>query len=66
MPQGMTDGRRPKFRLLCRACNSYMHTDMHLLIVTVEDEAFPTWGLSCTKCGNTAKDLREEFPDGKP
>ena len=61
------DGRNPKFRLLCKRCNSYQHTVMHVLCVMVEDEPNITQGLICNKCGSIARNINEEFEsDPKP
>jgi translation initiation factor 2 beta subunit (eIF-2beta)/eIF-5 len=53
MTQGQSDGRNPKFRVLCKRCNSYLHT-------TVEYWAPRIMLITCTKCGNNAKNLEEE------
>ena len=47
------DGRNPKFRILCKLCNSYQHT-----------EAVPHMGgihVVCRNCGNSADSFEEEF-----
>jgi RNase P subunit RPR2 len=52
------DGRNPKFRVLCKKCNSYKWT-----IVTLFTRANGKPGLNvvCTKCDNKADDLDEEW-----
>jgi hypothetical protein len=46
-----SDGRNPKFRVLCKRCNSYRHT-----VVTYH-------AIICTKCNNTANSFEEEFEE---
>ena len=48
------DGKNPKFRVLCRKCNSYLHT-------VVDWEKHEHWKrIVCDKCGNTADSFEEE------
>jgi ribosomal protein L44E len=50
----MTQGKptpQYKFRLLCRRCNSYMHT-----MIDNEPDGLRLW---CEKCGTKADDLDE-------
>jgi hypothetical protein len=63
MTQGKGDGRNPKFRILCKQCNSYLHTCIKTLVVgtSIEDLTVVN-GLICNSCGNTATDVAEEFP----
>ena len=56
---GTTDGRKPKFRILCRKCNSYLHTSAVVMLPLKDDELL-TVTISCSKCGNTAKSFEEE------
>jgi len=46
------DGKNPKFRILCKRCNSYQH------IVFMGNEA--GYAIMCTRCGNAANDFNEE------
>jgi RNase P subunit RPR2 len=48
------DGTRPKFRVLCRRCNSYLHTTV--LVSHSKD----TIRIVCRKCGNAADSFLEE------
>jgi transcription elongation factor Elf1 len=48
------DGRNPKFRILCKQCNSYQHT---ALVKEVDTKALH---IVCTKCGNSAESFKEE------
>jgi RNase P subunit RPR2 len=53
--QGQKDGKHPKFRVLCRRCNSYLHT-----IVSVRWDVEPSLQIVCTKCRNAANSFEEE------
>lgn len=55
MTQGKTDGKRRKFRILCRRCNSYLHTRC-----AIDDAGITIW---CQKCDNTASSFAEEFEE---
>lgn len=46
-------GKRFKFRLLCKRCNSYVKT-----FLDTEPDGLRLW---CENCGNTANDLDEEI-----
>jgi translation initiation factor 2 beta subunit (eIF-2beta)/eIF-5 len=46
------DGKNPKFRVLCKACNSYQHT--------VVKAVGARWMIVCNKCGNSADSIDEE------
>ena len=54
MGKGKGDGKNPKFRILCRHCNSYLHIVFSLI---GEDE----YAIVCRKCNNTANSFEEEF-----
>jgi hypothetical protein len=43
------DGKNPKFRILCKRCNSYQHTRVTALCIV------------CDRCGNTAERFDEEM-----
>jgi len=45
-------GRDLKFRVLCKRCNSYLHT--------VVRAPPPELHIICTKCNNTANSFEEE------
>ena len=61
------DGRNPKFRLLCKCCNSYQHTNMKIMVVMANENPSVATGLFCTKCNNLAQNLNEEFEsDAEP
>jgi hypothetical protein len=49
-----------KFRLLCKRCNSYMHTSITLTnpLMPREGAMSGLW-FRCSKCGNEATDLDE-------
>jgi len=47
------DGKNPKFRILCKRCNSYRHTTA----VVVGGNLIR---LACSKCGNAADNVEEE------
>jgi DNA-directed RNA polymerase subunit M/transcription elongation factor TFIIS len=53
MTQGQKDGKNPKFRILCKSCNSYLHTKADT------DNHHPML-IRCTKCGNEARSFEEE------
>ena len=53
MTQGQRDGKNPKFRILCKRCNSYQHTTA----VVVGGNLIR---LACSKCGNAADNVEEE------
>jgi hypothetical protein len=50
MPKGQPTPNY-KFRLLCRRCNSYLHTGLD-----TEPDGLRLW---CEQCGNKADDLDE-------
>jgi RNase P subunit RPR2 len=53
MPSGRLTPKY-KFRLLCRRCNSYLHTSLE----ATPDSLMP-FVLHCSHCGNHAHDLDE-------
>ena len=56
------DGRNPKFRILCKRCNSYQHTVLTLTRPLVEREgASGGICITCRKCLNTATEMDEEL-----
>jgi RNase P subunit RPR2 len=62
MTQGKGDGRNPKFRILCKQCNSYLHTCVKTLVVGTDMEDLNVvTALICNSCGNSAADVAEEF-----
>jgi hypothetical protein len=64
MPQGKRDGKNPKFRILCKKCNSYTHTLQKTLVVgTSMDDLNVTTVTTCIKCLNTAGNIDEEFEE---
>ena len=59
MTQGKRDGKNPKFRVLCKRCNSYQYT----IVDNRWDEALGvSLGIyiTCHKCGNAADSFEEE------
>lgn len=52
MTQGQRDGKNPKFRILCKCCNSYLHT----IVGIVHDKI----RVACTKC-NVSDTLEEDI-----
>jgi hypothetical protein len=53
------DGRHPKFRILCKRCNSYQHTVVRT--ATPEEPYDPLRiCITCRKCLNTANSFDEE------
>ena len=58
MTQGKRDGKNPKFRVLCKRCNSYQYT---IIRVNVDYGL----GILCARCGNTAESIEEEFEEEK-
>jgi RNase P subunit RPR2 len=62
MSQGKSDGKNPKFRILCRRCNSYLHTVVHASNGATFGEA-PRLHIFCNKCANTAETFEEEVDD---
>jgi len=54
-----SDGKNPKFRVLCKCCNSYRHT----VVLPCERIDGPAIQIICTKCGNNADSFEEEFDD---
>jgi ribosomal protein L37E len=60
--QGQSDGRNPKFRILCKRCNSYRHTVV-TFPVNRDARLEPSDGgytITCRRCLNTANDFNEE------
>lgn len=53
MPRHLTPNPRLKFRILCKRCNSYQHTTAYIAGNEIK--------LECSKCGNKAASLTEEF-----
>lgn len=51
------DGTNPKFRILCKRCNSYQHTAIF------RDDEWSAYCIACSKCGNVAENFKEEFED---
>jgi hypothetical protein len=51
------DGKNPKFRILCKRCNSYQHTSAEIVTAGAFVIGFR---IACTKCGNTANKFDEE------
>ena len=56
--QGKTDSRNPKFRILCRYCNSYIHTRVEL---STGPDNEPEMLVICDHCGNEADDFTQEW-----
>jgi hypothetical protein len=56
------DGKNPKFRILCKRCNSYQHTVFNHIW---DDALGINVGIciTCRKCLNTANDFDEEWPN---
>jgi len=48
------DGKNPKFRILCKRCNSYQH-------IFFKEHLDGKWTVTCRKCLNTANDFEEEL-----
>ena len=57
MTQGQIDGKNLKFRVLCKRCNSYLHT----LVIPLQGDMEPRLRIECDKCGNAADDFEEAF-----
>ena len=55
------DGKNPKFRVLCRKCNSYLHTVVLIRPLVEREGASGGLCVVCRKCNNTANDFGEEF-----
>lgn len=53
-----TDGRRPKFRIICKRCNSYLHTDAKPTANLVGQLVIV---ITCSQCENGAIGFDEEF-----
>ena len=56
MTQGQRDGKNPKFRILCKSCNSYLHTNA--TIIYVGRKPFIRFG--CSQCSLYADHDEEE------
>ena len=56
------ENSRLKFRVLCKQCNSYLHTTITLTRPVVDRPGAASGTLiQCSKCGNEAWDLDEEM-----
>lgn len=55
MSQGQRDGKDFKFRILCKKCNSYLHTALLL------EPDTRILHIVCSKCGNSAENFKEEL-----
>ena len=52
--------KNPKFRVLCKRCNSYLHTRVTLGGRYDADHDGMEMYIECTKCGNSAEWFDEE------
>jgi ribosomal protein L37E len=53
------DGKNPKFRILCKRCNSYQAISLEALYPLHVDGVLQVHIL-CNKCGNSANSFDEE------
>lgn len=61
MPRG--DGRNPRFRVLCKRCNSYARTRVEIVMnpdLIEPEREVPSLRITCD-CRNIADSFEEEF-----